>query len=71
MASGIGGAIGTGSFGAATSYDAEGTTTYALSIADINGDGKLDMITAGGSAGVGQATIRLGNGDGTFGEAKF
>ncbi len=61
---------GTGSFGAATSFQTEGRTSYALSLGDVNGDGVLDLVTAGVDDGFyGYATVRLGNGTGSFGAA--
>ena len=38
-----------------------------VSVADFNGDGKLDLVVANGNAGT--VTILLGNGDGTFTQA--
>jgi extracellular elastinolytic metalloproteinase len=51
-----------------------GTIPLAVAYRDLNGDGKLDMISAnGGSSGgpnaAGSIAVRLGNGDGTFGPA--
>ncbi|MCB0329799.1 MAG: VCBS repeat-containing protein [Bdellovibrionales bacterium] len=48
------------------------TSTYLgldVELADINGDGNLDVLTTGTQSGYssGQVTVRLGNGDGTFG----
>ena len=61
---------GDGTFKASTvSYAVETTVSRDLTMADLNGDNVLDMISAGDSGGTGYATIRLGNGDGTFGSA--
>lgn len=64
---------GNGSFGAATLYAAEGTSSNAVCIGDVNGDGILDLVSAGysggGFASRGYATVRLGTGDGSFGAA--
>jgi hypothetical protein len=50
----------------AVSYAAPGATMAAL--ADVNGDGILDIVTANGLAptGDGGVSVLLGNGDGTF-----
>jgi len=72
----IGGAIGTGSFGGQITYDTQVSAlgdaySRAVTLGDLNGDGILDMVTAGsyydGDTMPGQLTIRLGMGDGTFG----
>lgn len=56
---------GTGNvFLAATLWGSGGTNTVAMAVADLNGDGKLDYVTANNfSNSVG---VFLGNGDGTF-----
>ena len=43
---------------------------YSVALADLNGDGKLDIVTAGTqnyNNYDGEVAVRLGNGDGTFG----
>lgn len=61
---------GSGSFGAAASFLMESLRSNALKLADVNGDGVLDLITAGeGSSNYGYATVRLGDGSGSFGAA--
>lgn len=60
---------GDGSFGAAVSYRTEGISSEALTLGDLNGDGILDLVTAGYRAPDGTATIRFGTGDGSFGAA--
>src|SRR5271168_4469817 len=63
---------GDGTFQTAVTYDSGGNYASAVAIADVNGDGKLDLLVAnqcisysncvnGGAVGV-----LLGNGDGTF-----
>ena len=43
--------------------------SYAdLAAADLNHDGALDIVTAGGGTGGSTISVSLGNGDGTFGE---
>jgi len=63
---------GDGTFQAAVSYGSGGYGAYSIAVADVNGDGKLDLLVANqcgssglncGSGGVG---VLLGNGDGTF-----
>jgi hypothetical protein len=53
---------GGGTFGPAVNY-AGGTENYSLALADFNGDGKLDIAMADV---VGEVTLLLGNGNGTF-----
>lgn len=47
------------------SLDPSENIPYGIVVADFNGDGKLDVATT--NAGSGKVSIRLGNGDGTFG----
>ncbi|MGA2355472.1 MAG: Ig-like domain repeat protein [Terriglobales bacterium] len=57
------------SFLPAVTYDSGGSTVTWVAVADVNGDGKLDLIVAnqGGEAnGDGSVAVMLGNGDGTF-----
>ncbi|NMC62218.1 MAG: hypothetical protein GYA55_03535, partial [SAR324 cluster bacterium] len=56
---------GNGTFSTAGTYAAE-SISHAASLADLNNDGNLDLITVGESGNSGYASIRLGNGDGTF-----
>lgn len=61
---------GDGSFGASTTYGAEGRQSRSVDFGDINGDGILDIATSGSNdSSGGEATFRLGNGDGTFSNA--
>ena len=55
---------GDGTFGAETRYDM-GWPSVSVIAADLNRDGKLDLVTANNGAGT--VSVRLGNGDGTFG----
>lgn len=59
---------GGGAFAVATSYVAESGGANAVALGDFNGDGILDLATTG-FAGGNRATIRLGQGNGTFGAA--
>jgi flagellin len=68
----IGGDIGTGNFGdkmsLATEISGIGTTvSNASTLGDLNGDGILDLVTAGNANNQGQANVQLGRGDGSFG----
>jgi hypothetical protein len=61
---------GNGTFHAAVNYSSGGQSAYSISVADVNGDGKLDLVVANGCLGSNCATggvgVLLGKGDGTF-----
>ena len=60
---------GDGTFQSARTFDAGAPHSAAVSVADLNGDGKPDVIVAnyfGESNGDGTVAVLLGNGDGTF-----
>jgi hypothetical protein len=57
--------IGDGHFQPTVSYDSGGTHAWALAVADLNGDGKLDIAVMNAASGL-SVGILLGNGDGTF-----
>jgi hypothetical protein len=54
---------GDGTFQPVVLYDAGGEETRNIAVADVNGDGKPDLLTANAEGSVG---VLLGNGDGTF-----
>jgi flagellin-like hook-associated protein FlgL len=58
--------IGGGTYTAGNTYSFGFGSNRSGELADLNGDGKLDMITSNNSPASGIA-VRLGNGDGTFG----
>jgi hypothetical protein len=51
-------------FATAVDYNSGGITPGSIAIADLNGDGKLDLVL--GNAGSNSVGMLLGNGDGTF-----
>lgn len=57
---------GNGTFGSAISLTA-GSDPFAVAVADVNGDGNVDIVTA--NQGSDTVSVLLGNGDGTFGTA--
>jgi len=57
-------AVGDGTFQTATSYQATDPGNRSIVSGDVNGDGKLDLITA--SYFGGEVTLLIGNGDGSF-----
>jgi hypothetical protein len=65
---------GDGTFQAAVTHDSGGYGAPAIAVADVNGDGKLDLLLANSCASSavctnganGTVTVLLGNGDGTF-----
>jgi uncharacterized protein (UPF0548 family) len=60
---------GDGTFQTAVSFGSGGTYSYSVAVADVNGDGKPDLlVTNECSSGCtnGSVSVLLGNGDGTF-----
>ena len=61
---------GDGTFQAAVSYNSGGVTATSVALADVNGDGKLDLLLTNqcsdNNCTTGQVVVMLGNGDGTF-----
>ena len=55
---------GDGTFQGPVQYPVANLVPYPLTVADLRGDGKLDLLT--GSSGNGGLSVLLGNGDGTF-----
>jgi uncharacterized protein (DUF2141 family) len=58
---------GNGTFQTAVTYSTGGTNSpNAIAVADVNGDSKLDLLTASSGVSVGAVGVLLGNGNGTF-----
>ena len=61
---------GDGTFKAAATYDSGGVGAWWFTLADVDGDGRLDAIVANQCSGTcsqgGSVGVLLGNGDGTF-----
>ena len=58
---------GNGTFaGSTTSYNSEPLLSSAVTLADLNSDGNLDILSAGSDGSDGYLTVRLGIGNGTF-----
>jgi hypothetical protein len=61
---------GDGTFQAAQSYDSGGTSAQSITVADVNGDGKLDVLVTNYWSGTYDAgsvvSVLMGNDDGTF-----
>ena len=58
-------------FAPAVAYSSGGYYPYSVAVADVNGDGKLDILVANSCASSsncanGTVGVMLGNGDGTF-----
>ena len=66
---------GDGTFQPVVTYDSSGSTTVSIAVADVNVDGKPDVLVANecdnsSTCAVGSVGVLLGNGDGTFQAAK-
>ena len=62
--SGIGGAIGDGTFTLSSTFSGSGPTTSEVHAADFNGDGNADIAFV--DTNVNSVNVKLGNGNGTF-----
>jgi hypothetical protein len=60
---------GDGTFQSAMAYDSGGQSAESVVVADVNEDGKPDLIVAN-AYGPGTVSVLLGNGDGTFQKAR-
>jgi hypothetical protein len=60
---------GPGSFGRPI-VNAAGASPQSIVVADLNSDGKLDLVTANVGSNPANVSVLLGNGDGTFAAAK-
>lgn len=58
---------GDGIFGSAVTTTIGNSTTTISQVVDVNGDGKLDVLTWDSNATSPTTSLRLGNGDGSFG----
>ena len=56
---------GDGTFKPAVTYDSGAPQAVSVAVADVNADGKPDILVAN-SSGTGRVSVLLGNGDGTF-----
>jgi hypothetical protein len=57
---------GDGTFQPAVTYGSGGEGSFGMAVADVNGDGKLDVLVAIYTSSAGNVAVLLGNGDGTF-----
>jgi Bacterial Ig-like domain (group 3)/FG-GAP-like repeat len=57
---------GDGTFQKALVYDAAGWNSQSIVLADVNGDGKLDLLVTNAGGVAGSVGVMLGKGDGTF-----
>ena len=55
---------GNGAFATAATYDSGGIQAFSVAVADVNGDGKLDIAVVNGQSD--NVGVLVGNGDGTF-----
>lgn len=69
---------GDGTFGPVVTYDVNNLENFSVVLADLNGDGNLDVVVGSGGCSdaslgcaAGQISVLLGYGDGTFGQPTF
>lgn len=67
LSGGVGGAVGSGTLMNAMTNATDSGYSFGVRLGDLNGDGCLDMVTAGRDDGSsGYISVSLGNGSGTF-----
>ncbi len=65
----LGTQVGNGTIASSTTLSFSSGNTNEVSMVDLNGDGKLDMVHGGSTTATTGLYVRMGNGDGTFGNS--